>query len=269
MRIVLFGSVQTMRRVTLVYGLLGLLNLGLVLPNPSVPVYAASEAKFPHPDRLSSEAWWLHKIKTQAEARAGEQYQGCLFGDSISSGIGHTLGNKFANLGQGGLSSASLLTQLKILQVAHINCQQVVVAVGTNDAWYSIKDAAFIRNMSEAIALVKTLGAERVIFLPAFYSTVAASKNPAVAGSLTRVDHINRLLHQVASIKKVPLLTTGLEPLFRNHSLRPDLSFDGVHLNNAGKAIYRKFLIQLFNNLSDSSVVANPNLEVESNASRQ
>lgn len=264
-----FGKFQIMRGATLVYGLMSLLPLLSMVQIASAQVHASPATKFPHPDRLSSTPWWLQKIKTQAEARAGDRYQGCLFGDSISSGIGHTLGSQFANLGQGGLSSASLLTQLKVLKGAHIHCRQAVMAVGTNDAWYSIPDAAFITNMRTAIALIRTLGTERIMVLPAFYSTVAASKNPSIAGSLDRVDRINQLIKQVAATEQVPMVTTGLEPLFQNHSLRPDLTFDGVHLNNAGKTVYRQFLVQIFNAQQDDSIVANPKLGGESVPSPQ
>jgi lysophospholipase L1-like esterase len=220
------------------------LSLGTVLHRVDTP--ASASTAFPHPDLLSSTPWWINKVKAQAVSRHGQQYQGCLFGDSISAGLGHSLGRQVANFSQGGLSSASLLTQLKIVKASRIHCQQVVVAVGTNDAWYRIRNAAFIRNMSRAIALTRALGADEIVLVPAFYSTLAASRNPTVAGPIGRVDQINRLMMQVASAEQVDFMTTGLETLFQKHSLKPQLTFDGVHLNEAGKSIYRKFLTQLF-----------------------
>jgi lysophospholipase L1-like esterase len=232
--------------------------LGQVMLIGGTPVQARSAKKFPHPDRLSAAPWWIDRIKTQAGAKSNQTYQGCLFGDSISAGLGHTLGHEIANFGQGGLSSASLLTQLKIVRAANIRCQQVVMAVGTNDAWYSIKDAAFVSNMRNAIALTRSLGPDKIIIVPAFYSTIAASKRPGVAGSLGRVDQINRLIRHVASVEQVGMVTKGLETLFQNHSLKPSFTADGVHLNDAGKALYRQVLTQLFNRPQDAQDVMNP-----------
>ena len=45
----------------------------------------------------------------------GKQYYGCIFGDSISAGVGNTLGHNTYNFAVGGLSSTSLVEQLKNL----------------------------------------------------------------------------------------------------------------------------------------------------------
>jgi lysophospholipase L1-like esterase len=217
--------------------------LGAIVTTPP-PVWSAK--KFPHPDRLSGASWWIDRIKAQATAKSNQTYQGCLFGDSISAGLGHSLGSGIANFGQGGLSSVSLLTQLKIVRAANIHCQQVVMAVGTNDAWYSIKDEAFVSNMRTAIALTRTLGPDKIIVVPAFYSTLAASRKPGIAGSLGRVDRINQLIRHVAAVEQVGMLTKGLETLFHNRSLKQSFTADGVHLNDSGKALYREVLTQLF-----------------------
>jgi lysophospholipase L1-like esterase len=231
-----------------------------VLITSTPPVQARSAKKFPHPDRLSAAPWWIDRIKAQAQVKSNQIYQGCLFGDSISAGLGHSLGREIANFGQGGLSSASLLTQLKIVRAANIQCQQVVMAVGTNDAWYSIKDDAFVSNMRTAIALTRTLGSDRIVVIPAFYSTLAASKKPGIAGTLARVDQINLLLRHVAAVERVGMVTKGLESLFQNHSLKRAFTADGVHLNNPGKALYRQVLTQLFSRPQDVQNGVNPRL---------
>jgi lysophospholipase L1-like esterase len=237
------------------------LALGQVILLTNAPTHAWSAKKFPHPDRLSAAPWWIDRIKAQAAAKANQTYQGCLFGDSISAGLGHTLGREIANFGQGGLSSASLLTQLKIIRAANIRCQQVVIAIGTNDAWYSIKDDAFVSNMRNAIALTRTLGPNKIIVVPAFYSTLAASRKPGIAGTLDRVDQINRLMRHVAAMEQVGMLSKGLEPLFKNHSLKKAFTTDGVHLNDPGKALYRGVLTQLFTRPQAVQDVMNPNPE--------
>jgi len=81
--------------------------------------------------------------------------------------------------------------------------------------------------------------------LPAFYSTLAASKDPTLAGSIDRVEQINRLLNQVAMAKQVPVETTALEPLFEGKTLKQTLTFDGVHLNPEGLRLYRAALLKI------------------------
>jgi len=196
----------------------------------------------PRPDRLSSYPWWTAQITLQAQQNRGKTYQSCLFGDSISSGLGQTLGTYSVNFGTGGLSSVSLITQLEILRSAQVGCQQAIVAIGTNDAMYTIDDQDFVANLRKSLELVRSLGAQRITLIPAFYSTLEASQNPMAAGPLSRIDEINRLIDQVAQEEDVPLRGQGLEALYENNSLRSDLTFDGVHLNESGKTIYRSFL---------------------------
>ncbi len=196
-------------------------------------------------DTLGTLPWWTAQINLQAQQNRDQTYSACLFGDSISSGLGQTLGANNVNFGTGGLSTASLRIQLEILKKASVSCDRAIIAIGTNDAMYVISDAQFITNLRESINLVRSMGAKQIILIPAFYSTLAASKNPLAAGPLERVDEINRLMEQVAQEQDLPIVSEGLEQLYEGNELRDDITFDGVHLNNAGKAIYRDFLKRL------------------------
>lgn len=112
--------------------------------------------------------------------------------------------------------------------------------------------------MRHVIALTRDLDATQITVAPAFYSTLAASKNPAVAGSLRRADKINQILQHVSFVERISFANTGLESLFRNHRLRSDMTFDSVHLNDVGKRLYRNFLTQLLNRATDSSAYQAP-----------
>lgn len=202
-------------------------------------------SRTPRTDNLGSSSWWRTKVKAQATANQGKKYNGCLFGDSISSGIGNTLGEHTFNFGMGGLSSVSLVEQLKFLKSAHVKCSKAIIAVGTNAAWYKISNDLFIKKMKQAILLVRAMRASQVTLIPAFYSTVAASHNQTIAGSIQRVEKINALMRQVAAIEQVPIKTKGLQVLFSHKGLREDLTFDGVHLNNNGKKVYRQVLLKI------------------------
>ncbi len=184
-------------------------------------------------------------MKTLATQSQGQQYQNCLFGDSISTGLKDTLGKNTANFAMGGLSTVSLVTQLKYLRSAGVQCQRAIIAIGTNDAWYITSDNTFVANLKQSVAMVQAMGASRILLVPAFYSTVPASQDPKLAGPLQRVDEINTLMQVVASSEQVNVMNRGLEPLFRNHALKPEVTFDGVHLNENGNAIYRQALLQV------------------------
>jgi lysophospholipase L1-like esterase len=196
-------------------------------------------------DQLSRSSGWLSQVQAQADTSQKQQYAGCLFGDSISSGLGNTLGEGLANFGRGGLSSVSLLDQLKALDSMEVQCQKAIIAIGTNDAWDDIQDDAFVDNLKQAVSLARQMGATQITLVPAFYSTVEASHNPGIAGTLDRVDEINKLVQKVAVSEKVAIVTSELQPLYSKHSLKKELTFDGVHLNDKGKKIYRQVVLKI------------------------
>jgi lysophospholipase L1-like esterase len=206
----------------------------------ATPLTVALQA--PRPDNLSTLPWWTAQITLQAQQNKGQRYAACLFGDSISSGLGQTLGANIVNFGTGGLSTVSLTTQLEILKKADVRCDRAVIAIGTNDAMYIISDTQFVINLRKALDSVRSMGAQEIILVPAFYSTLAASENPMAAGPLSRVDEINRLIDQVGDEQGIPVISDGLNALYEGNELREDLTFDGVHLNENGKTIYRDFL---------------------------
>jgi lysophospholipase L1-like esterase len=199
----------------------------------------------PRPDNLATLPWWTAQINLQAQQNKDRMYSSCLFGDSISSGLGQTLGADNVNFGTGGLSTVSLRTQLNILSQAGVGCSQAVIAIGTNDAMYVISNAQFVINLRESINAVRSMGATKITLIPAFYSTLAASQNPMAAGPLSRVDEINQLIYQVAQEQDIPVVSDGLDALYEGNELRDDLTFDGVHLNEDGKTIYRSLLQQI------------------------
>jgi lysophospholipase L1-like esterase len=196
-------------------------------------------------DQLPSAVWWQAKVQQQILVTRNQTFSACLFGDSISSGLGNSLGAGTFNFAMGGLSSVSLVAQLQRLGEAGVQCQRAIVAIGTNDAMYSIEDANFVENMKVVTDRIRGMGANEVILIPAFYSTVEASYAPNRAGTLERVDEINHLIRQIAAEQRVGLAINLPKPLYRDRSLNEDLTFDGVHLNDEGKKIYRQLLLDL------------------------
>jgi lysophospholipase L1-like esterase len=206
---------------------------------------SSSTAEAPPKDNVTSSPLGKIALQYQTLAAQNKQFSGCLFGDSISAGLGNTLGSGTFNFGLNGLSTISLLEQLKSLIPTKVKCEKAIIAVGGNDAWYGISDELFTKNLQEAIALIRTMGNKEIFLIPAFYSTVAASLDPTVAAPLPKVEQINVLINQVAEKEKVPVAATGLAPLYENNVLKENLTSDGDYLNAEGLEIYRQALLQL------------------------
>lgn len=206
---------------------------------------SSGSASAPPKDDVSSSPLGQIAVQYQILAAQDKQFSGCLFGDSVSAELGNTLGNGTFNFGLNGLSTISLVEQLKSLIPTKVKCEKAIIAIGGNDAWYGISDELFSKNLQAAIALVRTMGNKEIFLIPAFYSTVAASLDPTLAAPLPRVEQINVLINQVAETEKVPVEAAGLAPLYENNVLKENLTSDGDHLNAEGLKIYRQALLQI------------------------
>jgi hypothetical protein len=69
------------------------INLPEALDILSKDLFASSES-VPPTDNLSSTILWQLGVQYQVIATQNKQYQGCLFGDSITAELGTSLGNK-------------------------------------------------------------------------------------------------------------------------------------------------------------------------------
>lgn len=210
-------------------------NSGLLASSPSVPPK----------DNLSATILWQLEVQYQVIAAQDKQYQGCLFGDSITAELGTSLGANTFNFALNGLSAISLVEQLQRLIPANVKCDRVVIAIGGNDAWYGISDELFTEKLTEAINLVRGFRTQQVFLIPAFYSTVAASLDPNISAPLKRVEEINALINQVAIAEKVPVAVQEIQALYKNNVLKDNLTTDGDHLNAAGLEIYRQALFNI------------------------
>ena len=211
----------------------------------------------PSGDTVSSALWWQVLVYNQVQKVKDKQYQGCVWGDSISSALGDSLGAKNFNFAIGGMSTVSLLEQLKLVVPLRFTCEKSIIAIGTNDAMYGITDDQFVSNLKETIAIMRSISTKQIILIPAFYSTLAASYNPQAAGTIARVDEINVLIDRVAAIEEIPVESQGIQALFKEKALNENLTIDGVHLNTKGLDIYRKVLLNILNFSSETGTFLN------------
>lgn len=208
-----------------------------------------SSSEVPPKDNLSSTLLWQLEVQYQILASQGKQYKSCLFGDSITAELGNSLGKDTFNYALDGLSTISLVEQLKRLIPANAKCKKTIIAIGGNDAWYGLSDEVFTNKLKDAIALVHSMGTQEIFMIPAFYSTLEASLDPSVAAPLPRVEQINVLINQVAATEKIPVEAEGIQPLYENNVLKKNLTSDGDHLNGEGLKIYRQALLKILNSI--------------------
>ncbi len=206
-----------------------------------------NSSEVPPKDTLSSTLLWQLEVQYQILATRGKQYESCLFGDSITAEMGNSLGDRTFNFALDGLSTISLVEQLKLLFPAGVKCKTTVIAIGGNDAWYGLSDELFSQKLKQSIDLVRAMGTQQIFLIPAFYSTVEASLDPSLAAPLKRVEEINALIDKIAVTEKIPVEAEGIQPLYQNNVLKENLTTDGDHLNAEGVEIYRRALLKLLN----------------------
>ncbi len=197
-------------------------------------------------DNLTQSRWWTHTMQAQVRKSQRLAFEKGLFGDSISSRLGFMPESNLLNFALGGLSSTSLVHQLKAFSAAEIKIPQVAIAIGTNDALYGTPDAVIVRNVQQSIRMIEEMGTARIHLFGAFYATERASQNSWLAGSNQRITEINDLLEEVASQARIHFVWDELQVLFNKTELNPTLTGDGVHLNALGKRIYRQVLLEVF-----------------------
>lgn len=220
------------------------LNPVVIVSKSVVFLYTAS-FKFPPKDRLSSTIWWRRLVRYQVRLTQNQQYDVGLFGDSMTSPLKNSLGRDTFNFAITAMSTRSLVEQLEILVNSQVKLQTAIVAIGTNDAWYDIDDTTFVELIKQAADLLRLMGSQQIILLPAFYSSAAAANNPFRAGTVARIEEINQLLHQVAVTEKLYFANREMQVLFENQVLKVNYTTDGVHLNASGLERYRQILLKL------------------------
>lgn len=205
-------------------------------------------SEIPPKDNLSSTSIWQMEVKYQEFATKGKEFSACLFGDSVTAELGKTMGKETFNFALNGLSGISLVEQLKLLIPNKVKCKKAVIAIGANDAWYGLSDTLFANKLQESISLVQNLGSSQIFLIPAFYSTVVASKDPSISATNARVKQINQVMRQVAVKNQIAFEIQQVESLNQNDALKDNFSSeDGAHLNNQGINIYRQVLLNILN----------------------
>ncbi len=199
-------------------------------------------------DSLSSRPEWQNAVEYQQIVVDRQKFKVCLFGDSISAQLENTLGNDAFNFAIPGMSTISQLEQFEALKSTQVQCESAIVAIGTNDAAYRTTPEQFEQNLTQILATLRQqMNTQKIALLPAFYSSVEASKDRSIAGTIERVELINQSIQKVAKRENLPVRAEAIQPLFSGQALKADLTIDGVHLNLKGRQIYRSSLLRVVN----------------------
>ncbi|MHC5828502.1 MAG: alpha/beta hydrolase, partial [Nostoc sp.] len=91
------------------------LDISKISKLASMANLSSGSVNTPPKDEVSSSPLGQIALQYQIFAAQDKQFSGCLFGDSISAELGNTLGSGTFNFGLNGLSTISLVEQLKSL----------------------------------------------------------------------------------------------------------------------------------------------------------
>ncbi|MGC9526274.1 MAG: SGNH/GDSL hydrolase family protein [Limnospira sp.] len=189
---------------------------------------------------------WVEQLQREAlaVAKTSPDRLTILAGDSLSLWFPPELlppDRTWLNQGISGETSAGLLRRLKVFDLTRP--ETVFVMIGINDLLRGIDDATVLANAREIIRDLRWVhpGAEIVVQSILPHSGKNASwegRDRLLELSNRRIRQLNRELEAIAAEEGVYFL--DLHPLFtdKHGNLRPELSTDGLHLNERGYLVW-------------------------------
>lgn len=200
---------------------------------------------------------WVKLLEKEANATARKKPDRLMVmaGDSISLWFPPDLlpsDRTWLNQAISGETTIGLLRRLSLF--ADTEPQAIFVMIGINDLLKDTDDQEVLRNYEEIITALKQDHPKAKIIvqsiLPRAKEKVTVVNAQQVLDlSNERIYQVNRRLATIAQQKKVAFL--DLQPLFTDNEgfLRPELTTDGLHLNQQGYLVWRS-AIQTYNQLS-------------------
>lgn len=200
---------------------------------------------------------WVKLLEKEANATARKKPDRLMVmaGDSISLWFPPDLlpsDRTWLNQAISGETTTGLLRRLTLF--ADTEPQAIFVMIGINDLLKGTDDQEVLRNYEEIITALKQDHPKAKIIvqsiLPRAKEKVTVVNAQQVLDlSNERIYQVNRRLATIAQQKKVAFL--DLQPLFTDNEgfLRPELTTDGLHLNQQGYLVWRS-AIQTYNQLS-------------------
>lgn len=203
---------------------------------------------------------WVAQLEREAEAVAANPPKRLtiLAGDSLSLWFPPDLlptGRTWLNQGISGETSAGLLKRLKALDMTQP--EAVFIMIGINDLIRGIDDQTLLNNYRDIVRDLRWVHPHTQIVVQSIlpHSAERATwegRDRLLAIPNSRIRQLNRELEAIAIAEGAFYL--NLHPLFTDEkgNLRPELSTDGLHLNDRGYLVWKSG-IQLFGQLKLSS----------------
>ncbi|MEB3277812.1 MAG: SGNH/GDSL hydrolase family protein [Lyngbya sp.] len=203
---------------------------------------------------------WVAQLEREAEAVAVNPPKRLtvLAGDSLSLWFPPDLlptGRTWLNQGISGETSSGLLKRLKALDMTEP--ETVFIMIGINDLIRGIDDQTLLNNYRDIVRDLRWVHPDTQIVVQSIlpHSGEQATwegRDRLLAIPNSRIRQLNRELEAIAIAEGAFYL--NLHPLFTDDQgkLRPELSTDGLHLNDRGYLIWKSG-IQLFSQLKLSS----------------
>ncbi len=199
---------------------------------------------------------WLEQLEREAQAVAmnAPKRLTVLAGDSLSLWFPPDLLPKertWLNQGISGETSAGLLRRLKTLDITQP--ETIFIMIGINDLIRGVDDKTLLNNYREIVRDLRWVHPNTQIVVQSIlpHSAEKASwegRDRLLGIPNHRIRNLNRELEAIAIAEGA--LYLNLHPLFTNEKgqLRPELSTDGLHLNEKGYLVWKSG-IQLFSQM--------------------
>jgi lysophospholipase L1-like esterase len=161
-------------------------------------------------------------------------------GDSMTEGFNlnrHFKQDSLVNMGIGGDFTSGVLRRL--YQVEQLQPKKIFVMIGINDIGHDVEQPRIESQYAQIIQQLKTLCPVSEIYIQSCLPTNLRSSDAAAdAAHQARIVQLNTFIEGQCALHQVQYI--HLYPLFQASDgyLHPDLTYDGLHLNEAGYRIW-------------------------------
>jgi lysophospholipase L1-like esterase len=181
---------------------------------------------------------WRSLLAQEAQQiTATSQPVGIVLGDSLSQWFPSDRlppSRVWLNQSISGDTTSGILKRLSTF--AHIRPQVVYLMAGVNDLKNGASDQTIVRNLSHIIQRLRQTHPQTQIVLQSILPT------RSLPISSQRIINLNRQLHAIARQQGAYYLDVHAVMADREGYLRPDLTTDGLHLNDQGYATWQAVL---------------------------
>ncbi|WP_316746224.1 GDSL-type esterase/lipase family protein [Pedobacter gandavensis] len=142
------------------------------------------------------------------------------------------------NRGISGDITFGILNRLQ--EIIDANPRKIFILIGTNDIAREIPDAVIVENYKRMLERIKAGSSSKVYF----FTILPVNKNTNFQKHKGKAEHINRINSEMKKLASKRVKVIDLYSYFVDGEgqLKENLSYDGLHLNEAGYQEWAKIL---------------------------